>query len=99
MQNINLIAAGESGFDFVEFGIWAGALALVMVVVFIAVTMLRKKILLSNSSAKSKSALTIEQLEEMHVKGMISDEEFAAMRRGILGVGTPKEKSAKSEDA
>ena len=34
-----------------------------------------------------------------HVKGMISDEEFAAMRRGILGVGIPEKKSDKSEDA
>ena len=97
MQNI-IIAASESEFNFVELCIWAGALALVLVVAFIAVTVLRKKILLSNSSAESKFALTIEQLEEMHVNGMISDEEFAAMRRGILDVGIPEKKSDKSKD-
>ena len=92
------MAVGGSGFDLVKFCIWAGVFALVLVLVFIAVMVLRKKILQSSGSTESKLALTIEQIEEMHVKGMISDEEFAAMRRGILGVETPKEKSAESED-
>jgi len=97
MQNINMIAVDGSGFDFVEFSIWAGALVLILVLVFIVVMVLRKKIL--QNSGSTKSALTIEQLEEMHTKGMISDEEFTAMRRGIFGIGMTEEKSAKSKDA
>ena len=98
MQDIGLIVVSESGFNFVEFCIWAGAFALVLVLVFIVVIKLRK-LVQKDGTTESESALTIEQLEEMHVKGMISDEEFAAMRRGILGIETPEEKSAKSEDA
>ena len=98
MEDISLIAAGGSGFDFVEFCIRGGVLALVLVLVFIAVVLLRKKFLANKGLAESENALTIEQIEEMHTKGMISDEEFAVMRRVVLGIGTPAEKSAKSED-
>ena len=98
MRNINLIASGALGFNFVEFCIWSGAFALMLMLTFIVVMRLRK-LVRNDGTTESESALTIEQLEEMHVKGMISDEEFATMRRCILGIGTPKEKSAKSEDA
>ena len=97
MQNINLIANGESGFSFIEFCIWAGAFALMLMLTFIVVMRLRRFVQ-NGGAGDSESALTIEQIEEMHTKGMISDEEFAAMRRGILGIRTPNEKSAKSED-
>ena len=96
MQNIDLIAASGSEFNFVELSTWAGAFALVLVLVFIVVMVLRKKIL--QNSGSTESALTIEQLEEMHTKGMISDKEFTAMRRGVLGVEAPDENSAKSKD-
>ena len=100
MQNICicLMAAGGSGFNFAEFCLWAGAFALVMILVFIVVMVLRKKILLNSNSAESGYALTIEQLEQMHDKGMISDEEFTVMRRGIMGVGTPEKKTPESEN-
>jgi hypothetical protein len=38
--------------------------------------------------------MTIEQVEQMHERGLISDEEFSAMRRIILGLKGPEEKGS-----
>ena len=98
MRNINLIASNALGFELVEFFIWCGAFALAMILTFIIVVRLRK-FMKDGGAVESESALKIQQLEQMHTKGMISDEEFAAMRRGILGIGTPEEKTTENQDA
>ncbi|MCK5113242.1 MAG: SHOCT domain-containing protein [Phycisphaerae bacterium] len=98
MEDIIVIAAGKAGFSFTELAIWAGIFVLVMVLGFVVVVLLRKKMLADDRASESGFAMTIEQVEQMHDKGMISDEEFAAMRRGILGIGAPEKKSPESED-
>ena len=95
MRDINLIA---SGFSLVEFSIWCGAFALAMILTFIVVVRLRK-FMKDGPAVESESALKIQQLEQIHTKGMISDEEFATMRRGILGIGAPDKKATKNQDA
>lgn len=90
MRNINLIASGALGFNFVELCIVAGIFALVLVVVF-AVVMKLRKLIETDDSSKTQSALTIEQLEDMFGRGMISEGEFAAMRCDILDIDPPEE--------
>ena len=98
MEDITLTLASKTEFSFADFAIWAGIFVLVMVLGFVVVVMLRRKMLADDGASESGLAMTIEQVEQMHDKGMISDEEFATMRRGILGIGAPEEKSPESED-
>ena len=73
------------------------AAAIIMVVVAMWV---RKRTLGASQAGPSPDQLSVEKLEEMHRSGLISREEFSALRRAALGlkpVSAPKDKPGLTE--
>lgn len=63
---------------------WIAALVLVAVLGGVALFWIRR-LLLSEEPPASATGLTLQDVREMHQRGVMSDEEFAAAKRVILG--------------
>ena len=76
----------------------AGAIFLVVLILggFLVCWLHRKWDPRRRQGADQDGKLTIEQIESMHKTGQISDEEFTAMRRVVMGLDSTAEKNSES---
>ena len=62
------------------------ALVVVWVAAFVVVLKLKKMVKIGANNSDSSDGMNMERIEQIHAAGMISDEEFAKMRRVLLGL-------------
>jgi hypothetical protein len=76
--------------------LWAGAIFLLalLAAVWVARWVQRRWDPRHRREKESGPPLDIEGIEEMHRSGQISDEEFQALRRTLLGLGSAPEKES-----
>jgi len=70
----------------INMGVTCIILIIVWVISFIVILKLKKMFTIGTKSNNSFEGMSMERLENIHDSGMISDDEFAKMRRALLGL-------------
>jgi len=79
-------AAGRIG----ELLIWAGVMILALMLLGSAILWLRGRLFAHPARGEGDGGFTINQLEDLHRSGQLSEAEFRRLRRASLGLGIPK---------
>ncbi|HNX27253.1 MAG TPA: hypothetical protein PKK48_07585 [Phycisphaerae bacterium] len=82
----NTIKSGMSDSNIINIVVSCAALVLIWAVAFVVIIKLKKKLDPRLKRDEPFAGLRMEDLEKIHRAGMISDEEFASMRRSLLGL-------------